>query len=53
MIRNKDIADQIPTLLTDEIRLPSNFNILCTVNTNDQNVYPMDTAFKRRFNLYI
>ena len=48
-IRNKDIADQIPTLLTDEIRLPSNFNILCTVNTNDQNVYPMDTAFKRRF----
>ena len=49
-IRNKDIADQIPTLLTDEIRLPANFNILCTVNTNDQNVYPMDTAFKRRFN---
>lgn len=48
-IRNKDIADEIPTLLTDEIRLPSNFNILCTVNTNDQNVYPMDTAFKRRF----
>ena len=48
-VRNKDIADQIPTLLTDEIRLPSNFNILCTVNTNDQNVYPMDTAFKRRF----
>lgn len=49
-IRNSDIADQIPTLPTDEIRLPSNFNILCTVNTNDQNVYPMDTAFKRRFN---
>lgn len=48
-IRNKDIADQIPTLLTDEIKLPSNFSILCTVNTNDQNVYPMDTAFKRRF----
>lgn len=48
-IRNKDIADKIPTLLTDEVKLPSNFNILCTVNMNDQNVFPMDTAFKRRF----
>lgn len=48
-IRNKNIADKIPTLLTDEVWLPSNFNILCTVNTNDQNVFPMDTAFKRRF----
>ena len=48
-IRNKNIADKIPTLTTDEIRLPSNFNIICTVNMNDQNVFPMDTAFKRRF----
>ncbi|MCU6747177.1 MULTISPECIES: AAA family ATPase [Lachnospiraceae] len=48
-VRNKNIADKIPTLTTDEIKLPSNFNILCTVNMNDQNVYPMDTAFKRRF----
>lgn len=48
-IRNKNIADLIPTLTTDEIVLPSNFNIICTVNINDQNVFPMDTAFKRRF----
>lgn len=48
-IRNKNIADRIPTLTTDEIKLPSNFNIICTVNMNDQNVFPMDTAFKRRF----
>lgn len=48
-IRNKNIADKIPTLLTDEVKLPSNFNIICTVNMNDQNVFPMDTAFKRRF----
>jgi hypothetical protein len=48
-IRNKNIADKIPTLTTDEIKLPANFNIICTVNMNDQNVFPMDTAFKRRF----
>lgn len=48
-IRNKNIADLIVSLLTDEIALPENFNIIGTVNVNDQNVFPMDTAFKRRF----
>lgn len=48
-IRNKNISDKIPTLTTDEIKLPSNFSIICTVNMNDQGVSPMDTAFKRRF----
>ncbi len=48
-VRNKNVADRIPELSTDEIWLPSNLSILCTVNMNDQNVFPMDTAFKRRF----
>lgn len=48
-IRNKNIANMIISQRTDEIRLPSNFNIIGTVNVNDQNVFPMDTAFKRRF----
>lgn len=48
-INNKNIAGEIISLTGDDIKLPSNFNILCTVNMNDQNVYPMDTAFKRRF----
>ncbi|MCM1046695.1 MAG: AAA family ATPase [Candidatus Gastranaerophilales bacterium] len=48
-VRNRNIADRILELTTDEVMLPSNFNILCTVNMNDQNVFPMDTAFKRRF----
>lgn len=33
----------------NKIYLPSNFHIIGTVNTSDQNVYVMDTAFKRRF----
>ncbi len=33
----------------DKIYLPENIFILGTVNTSDQNVYVMDTAFKRRF----
>jgi hypothetical protein len=48
-IRNKNIANQIVEIIGDEITLPSNFNIIGTVNTNDQSVYPIDTAFKRRF----
>lgn len=48
-IYNKDVADRIPALVSNNIYLPPNFNILCTVNLNDQNVMPMDTAFKRRF----
>lgn len=48
-IRNKNISDLIVGLVGDEVKLPENFNIIGTVNVNDQNVFPMDTAFKRRF----
>lgn len=34
---------------TNRIYIPSNLFIIGTVNTSDQNVYVMDTAFKRRF----
>lgn len=34
-----------------DVFLPENFYIVCTMNTADQNVSPVDTAFKRRFKM--
>lgn len=34
-----------------KIWFPANFNIIATMNTADENIFVLDSAFKRRFNL--
>ncbi len=48
-INNDLISSRIPQIPSDKVKLPPRFHILGTLNTSDQSVYPIDTAFKRRF----
>lgn len=45
----KELTIDDEKIKNGKIYLPSNLHILGTVNTSDQNVNVMDTAFKRRF----
>lgn len=46
-----DIAKEVYKNQEQEVRIPSNMWILATMNTSDQNVFPLDTAFQRRWNM--
>lgn len=48
-ITNSNIAQIVYGDEKRKVRLPSNFSIIGTMNTSDQNVFTLDTAFQRRW----
>lgn len=48
-INNDQIAKIVYGDSTHKVTIPGNMTLFGTVNTSDQNVFVMDTAFKRRF----
>lgn len=48
-INNSVIAEEVYGDKTKQIRIPSNLSLLATMNTADQNVFTLDTAFQRRW----
>lgn len=50
-INNYDIAEAVYHNAEHTIRIPSNLTLLATMNTSDQNVFTLDTAFQRRWTM--
>lgn len=50
-ITNANIAKIVYGDSTRKVRIPSNLSILGTMNTSDQNVFTLDTAFQRRWDM--
>lgn len=50
-ITNENVAKVVYGDSTKKVRIPSNLSILGTMNTSDQNVFTLDTAFQRRWHM--
>lgn len=51
-ISNYDVAADVYGDAAREVRIPSNMWVLATMNTADQNVFTLDTAFQRRWDMH-
>lgn len=48
-ISNYDVAREVYNDEMHQVKIPSNMYVLATMNTADQNIFTLDTAFQRRW----
>lgn len=52
-ITNENIAAVVYENCAHKVRIPSNLSLFGTMNTSDQNVFTLDTAFQRRWQMHL